>query len=208
MVDDTNTIEGPLTALREAEVNLLTEIAGALAEMGDEATDDRARLLDVAKDLNELFFLVVIIGEFNSGKSTFVNALLDDELLPMGITPTTELIELIRYNQTPNRKPAMHGASLREWAHPNTGAPGVAIVDTPGTGSIFQRHEKTAKEFLHRSDLVIFLLTAKRAFAETERLYLEMARSFLWLIRSIFSNLQSDHKCAGLLKSRSRNTWD
>ena len=63
MVDDTNTIEGPLTALREAEVNLLTEIAGALAEMGDEATDDRARLLDVAKDLNELFFLVVIIGE-------------------------------------------------------------------------------------------------------------------------------------------------
>ena len=178
MVDDTNTIEGPLTALREAEVNLLTEIAGALAEMGDEATDDRARLLDVAKDLNELFFLVVIIGEFNSGKSTFVNALLDDELLPMGITPTTELIELIRYNQTPNRKPAMHGESLREWAHPNTGAPGVAIVDTPGTGSIFQRHEKTAKEFLHRSDLVIFLLTAKRAFAETERLYLEMAKNY------------------------------
>ncbi|MBC8171043.1 MAG: dynamin family protein, partial [Anaerolineae bacterium] len=68
--------------------------------------------------------------------------------------------------------------SLREWAHPNTGAPGVAIVDTPGTGSVFQKHETTAKAFLHRSDLVIFIVSAKRAFAETERLYLEMAKNY------------------------------
>jgi small GTP-binding protein len=178
MVEEINTLEGPLAALREAEVTLLTDVSDALVELGDDAAEDRARLLDVAKDLQELFFLVVIIGEFNAGKSTFVNALLEDELLPMGITPTTEVIELIRYNATTNRKPVMRGDSLREWAHPNTGAPGVAIVDTPGTGSVFQRHESTAKEFLHRSDLVVFLLSAKRAFAETERIYLEMAKNY------------------------------
>ena len=172
-------IEGPLIVLRETQVNLMTDIAGTLAEMGDASEADRKRLTDIARDLHELFFLVVVIGEFNAGKSTFVNALLQDDVLPTGITPTTEVIELIRYSETPNPKPRLHeNNSIREWQHPNTGAPGVAIVDTPGTGSVFQQHEKVAKDFLHRSDLVIFLLSAKRAFAETERIYLEMAKNY------------------------------
>jgi small GTP-binding protein len=173
-----NLLEGPLDVLRHQEVNLLVDLATALGEMGDVAQTDRQKLLDVAQDLREMFFLVVIIGEFNAGKSSFVNALLGDDLLPMGITPTTEAIELIRYSETPQRKPTLRDNSLREWAHPNTGAPGVAIVDTPGTGSVFQKHETTAKAFLHRSDLVIFVVSAKRAFAETERLYLEMAKNY------------------------------
>ena len=111
MTEDNNTVEGPLTTFKEAEVALLTEVAGSLAELGDETKADRDRLLEVAKDLQELFFLVVIIGEFNAGKSTFVNALLGDDLLPTGITPTTELIELIRYNETANRKPVMKATS-------------------------------------------------------------------------------------------------
>ncbi|HEX2622648.1 MAG TPA: dynamin family protein, partial [Phototrophicaceae bacterium] len=173
-----NVLEGPLDVLRQQEVNMLVDLATALGEMGDVVQTDRQKLMDVAHDLREMFFLVVIIGEFNAGKSTFVNALLGDELLPMGITPTTEAIELIRYNEVPQRKPTLQENSLREWAHPNTGAPGVAIVDTPGTGSVFQKHETTAKAFLHRSDLVIFVVSAKRAFAETERLYLEMAKNY------------------------------
>lgn len=171
-------LEGPLDVLRQQEINLTADIAAALNEMGEEAQADRTHLLDVAQDLRELFYLVVIIGEFNAGKSTFVNALLGEEILPIGVTPTTEMIELIRYSDMPRQKPVMRSESLREWAHPNTGAPGVAIVDTPGTGSVFQKHESVAKEFLHRSDLVIFIISAKRAFAETERLYLEMAKNY------------------------------
>ena len=172
------TLEGPLAALREGEIRLLTDLAAALAEMGETTEADRQRLQDVAQDLRDAFFMVAIIGEFNAGKSTFVNALLGDELLPMGITPTTETLELIRYHETANRKPNLTQTGLREWSHPNTGAPGVAIVDTPGTGSIFEKHERVAKEFLHRSDLVIFVISAKRAFAETERLYLELAKNY------------------------------
>lgn len=175
---NTTVLQGPLAALREAEVDLITDIAASLAEMGDVSADDRKRLNEVSQDLRDMFFLVVIIGEFNAGKSTFVNALLGEELLPTGITPTTEVIELVRYNETPERKPTMRGDSLREWSHPNTGAEGVAIVDTPGTGSVFKQHESVAKDFLHRSDLVIFLLSAKRAFAETERIYMETAKNY------------------------------
>ncbi len=173
-----STLDGILAALRESEIRLLTDIGTTLATMGDHAGEDRQRLIDVAHDLRDMFYLVVIIGEFNAGKSSFVNALLGDTLLPMGITPTTEAIELIRYGEEINRKPIMRDDGIREWSHPNTGAPGVALVDTPGTGSIFAKHEKIAKSFLHRSDMVIFVVSAKRAFAETERLYLELAKNY------------------------------
>lgn len=172
------TIDGQLANLREKEIELISDMAESLSELGEQTQADRKKLLDMAQDLRELFFMVAIIGEFNAGKSTFVNALIGESLLPMGITPTTEYIELIRYNETPQRKPTIREDGLREWAHPNTGANGVAIVDTPGTGSVFQRHEQTAKAFLHRSDLVIFVISAKHAFAETERMYLELAKNY------------------------------
>ncbi len=172
------TLEGPLAVYREREVTLLTDLAATLAEMGEIAAQDRRRLLDVAQDLRDMFFLVVVIGEFNAGKSSFINGLLGDELLAMGITPTTEAIHVIRYGETITRKPNIREDGIYEWTHPNTGAVGVSLVDTPGTGSVFQKHEKTAKAFLHRSDLVIFVISAKRALAETERLYLELARDY------------------------------
>lgn len=176
MINTHNALDSMLSVLRENQMRLFDEISGALIELN--AEDDRKRLLEVIEDLRDLFFMVVVIGEFNAGKSSFINALLGDDLLPVGITPTTEVIELIQYDETVTRKPDLAGDGIRRWKHPNVGARGVAIVDTPGTGSVFQKHEKIAKSFLHRSDLVIFLISAKRAFAETERLYLELAKSY------------------------------
>jgi len=173
-----NTLDGPISALREREIKLINDIAESMIQYEAKAEDSRNRLLDVAQDLRDMFFIVSVIGEFNAGKSTFINALIGEKLLPMGIKPTTEYIELIRFSPTPERKPVVRADGLREWSHPNIGTDGVAIVDTPGTGSIFQKHERTAKDFLHRSDLVIFLISAKRAFGESERLYLELAKNY------------------------------
>ncbi len=172
-------LEGPIADVREREVRLLQAVAEQLGQLGEDAAQDKLRLQQNAADLQEMFFLVVIVGEFNSGKSTFVNALLGDDILPMGITPTTDAIELVRWFPRKQhdfswREPGI----VREWLHPNVGVPGVVIVDTPGTGSVFRKHERIAKNFLSRSDLVVFLLSAKRAFAETERLYLELARDY------------------------------
>ena len=171
-------LDGPITALREREIKLINEIAESLIQFASGAEESRQRIKDVAQDLQDMFFIVSVIGEFNAGKSTFINALVGENLLPTGIKPTTEYIELIRYSPEPNRKPVVRTDGLREWAHPNIGTDGVAIVDTPGTGSIFQKHGKTAKDFLHRSDLVIFVISAKRAFGESERLYLELAKDY------------------------------
>ncbi|MCL4248903.1 MAG: dynamin family protein [Anaerolineae bacterium] len=171
-------LEGTLAALRESQIRLITEISETIGEIGEAAQHDQQRLREMAEDLRDQFFLVAIIGEFNSGKSSLINALLGENLLPVGVTPTTEAIEVIRYGEIADRRPQMRDESTRVWTHPNTGAPGVALVDTPGTGSVFQKHEKTAKDFLHRSDLIIFVISAKRALAETERLYLELAKDY------------------------------
>src|SRR5690349_18181998 len=136
-------LEGPLAELREREVKLLYDVAEYLNTLGS-AEEDRKRLLDSAADLKEMFLMVGIIGEFNAGKSSFVNALLGDPLLPMGITPTTDAIELVCYAPVKVTSPKQRDDALREWYHPNTGAPGVVIVDTPGTGSVFARHEQIA----------------------------------------------------------------
>jgi ribosome biogenesis GTPase A len=50
-------------------------------------------------------FLVVVVGEFNAGKSSFINALLNTEKLPEGVTPTTAKINLIRYGENESVKP-------------------------------------------------------------------------------------------------------
>jgi small GTP-binding protein len=171
-------LEGEIATLRLEEIELINQIANALTGEETDIVADRQKLRELAQDLSEMFFMVVVIGEFNSGKSSFINALLGYNLLDVGIIPTTQYIELIRYNEVPQTTPRLREDGLREWAHPNTGAQGVAIVDTPGTGSIFMKHETTAKNFLHRSDLVVFLFNAKQAFAESERLYLELAQHY------------------------------
>ena len=88
---------------------------------------------------------------------------------------------MIRYREEAQRRPRTiaraTGASAAGRTPIRVGA-GVALVDTPGSGSVFRQHEELARAFLHRSDLVLFVLSAKRALAETERLYLELARDY------------------------------
>ena len=64
-------LEGPIADAREQEVRLLHEVADILGQMGADSAADRKRLQQNAADLQEMFFLVVVVGEFNAGKSTF-----------------------------------------------------------------------------------------------------------------------------------------
>ena len=52
---------------------------------------------DALRQLDELF-LLVIVGEFNSGKSSVINALLGSAFLDSGILPTTNEISVLKYS--------------------------------------------------------------------------------------------------------------
>ena len=113
-----NTMQGPLVILREDAIQTLEDIATMLVSLPGEAEEDSRRLRDIVEDLQQMFFIVAIIGEFNAGKSTFINAMLGERLLPTGITPTTEYIELVRYSPTPQRVPTLRQNSVRECGTP------------------------------------------------------------------------------------------
>ena len=61
----------------------------------DAPEDDLALLQRSLRQLEEMFLLVVV-GEFNAGKTAFLNAMLGDRLLTEGVTPTTSQIHLDR----------------------------------------------------------------------------------------------------------------
>src|SRR4051812_20460590 len=75
--------------LRAREVELLDRLAVALERFGADAASDDLRHFRQARESLAGLFLLVVAGEFNSGKSSFINALLGDRVLPEGVTPTT-----------------------------------------------------------------------------------------------------------------------
>ena len=86
-------------ALVDREQALLEGLVGFLKDFGAPPEDvDLVRR--ALSDLEELF-LLVIVGEFNSGKSAFVNALLGAEISEEGVTPTTDRITVLRYAEEP-----------------------------------------------------------------------------------------------------------
>src|SRR5262247_2308404 len=56
---------------------------------------------DLVQKLEADRFHLVVVGEFNHGKSTFVNALLGGHVLPVGVTPTTAVIHHLEYSPEP-----------------------------------------------------------------------------------------------------------
>lgn len=161
-----------------------------------------AELAPAARRIQQDFdqpLLVAVMGEFNTGKSTFVNALIGEEIAPMGITPTTATINVLKYGAergarviwSDDREELLPwedvGAFLRSLDHeraravrlvellePAEALLRVNVVDTPGLNSIVAEHEQTAREFLEQADAVIWLFSADQAGKETEELALEL----------------------------------
>jgi len=136
--------------------------------------DDVRQLRQAELDLDELFLLVVV-GEFNSGKSAFINALLGARVLREGVTPTTAVITRVRYAPAPNER---REGPLLEVGYPLDLLRDVAVVDTPGTNAIVREHEEITSHFVPRADLVLFVTSADRPFTETERVFMERIRTW------------------------------
>jgi small GTP-binding protein len=136
---------------------------------------DLAQLKRAGEQLEELFLLVVV-GEFNSGKSALINALLGEGHLPEGVTPTTDRIHILKYGKPTG--PVFVSEDVRELRFPAEFLREIHIVDTPGTNAVLRRHEALTRDFVPRSDMVIFVTSADRPFTESERSFLELIREW------------------------------
>lgn len=154
--------------------DVLGDLRDTLAETAA-SPEDRAALADSIRQLDDLFLLVVA-GEFNSGKSSFINALLGKALQPEGVTPTTAQIYLLKYGPEIKQSPGDKGIWIQ--TAPMDLLQKISIVDTPGTNAIMREHEALTAEFIPRSDLVLFLTSADRPFSESERAFLTQIRDW------------------------------
>lgn len=154
--------------------SVLSSLDGALASLAAPAAD-RALLADAIRGLDELFLLVVV-GEFNAGKSALLNELLGSRILAEGVTPTTATITLVRYGERETEE--WHGEALLERRVASPVLQDLAVVDTPGTNAIVRRHEQLTRDFIPRADLVLFTTSADRPFTESERALLERIREW------------------------------
>jgi len=171
-------------------------------------------------------FHLVVLGEFNHGKSTFVNALLGDDILPTGITPTTASINHVIYASTPTARvmlvtgesKPLDTSQLKEWvtvaggrasevAYVELGYPSelltnnVVLVDTPGVNDLNEQRAEVTYGYVPRADAVVFLLDAGQALKDSEREFLrsrvlESARDRLIFVLGKMDMLSADEKKA------------
>lgn len=132
-------------------------------------------LEQIITSLNELF-LLVIVGEFNSGKSALINALLRTPVLAEGVTPTTAKITKIRYGEQ-IRQIQLDRETVEQF-YPADFLRNISIVDTPGINAVLREHERMTRDFIPHSDLILLITSADRPFTESERAFLEGIRSW------------------------------
>ena len=162
-------IDGAALEVLERERSALDR-AVAFLETAAPALEEIDLLVEARKGLEELF-LLVIVGEFNAGKSSVINAVLGEKHLKEGILPTTNEITVLRHGDVARTERSSDGFFtqfvpadvLRE----------VNIVDTPGTNVILERQQRLTEEFVPRADLVLFVLSADRPMTESEVRFLK-----------------------------------
>lgn len=151
--------------------SLTTRGLEVLARAQIEVRPLRQALLDL-----EGPFLLVVVGEFNSGKSSLLNALLGAEFLKEGVTPTTDRINLISYGPEPRLEAV--SPELAQIYLPDPLLKDVRLVDTPGTNAILQHHQALTERFLPRADLILFVTSADRPFTQSEAEFLRFIRAW------------------------------
>ncbi len=208
------------------------EIVARLQQLAELA--DAVGMITLARDIrttripkleSERFHLVVL-GEFNHGKSTFVNALLGSDILPTGITPTTASINHVVYAQhatarvvlTSGESKYLDPQQLKEWvtvagghasevAYVEVGYPSkllenhVVLVDTPGVNDLNEQRAEVTYGYVPRADAVVFLLDAGQALKDSEREFLrsrvlESARDRLIFVLGKMDMLSADERIA------------
>jgi tetratricopeptide (TPR) repeat protein/GTP-binding protein EngB required for normal cell division len=143
--------------------------------------------------------LLAVMGEFNAGKSSFVNALAGDDVARVGVTPTTATINILRYGPSGGGRVRFQDGAVRELLPEqvtdylatldDAGAAGVRsievyapaeslrhieIVDTPGLNALRAEHERVAREFIEQADGVVWVFAFGQAAKASERAALEL----------------------------------
>ncbi len=185
------------TATKDELVSTLRETAALAEKVGMATLAQDLTSVRLPKLIDERFHLVVL-GEFNHGKSTFVNALCGAAILPAGITPTTATINHLVYSPEPRGRAFLTDGKevpvdphkLGDWVtiegrevghvkYVEVGWPAeilkdkLTLVDTPGVNDINEQRAEITYGYIPRADACLFLLDGAQVLKQSERAFLE-----------------------------------
>jgi len=174
-----------------------------LAELADEfdAEQIAADARSVAERVSEGRFYVACIGQFKRGKSSVLNALVSDNILPTGVVPVTTVPTIVRYgshaaarvrfdaaggwtdipintvdeyvSEEKNPQNAKHVAALEIFVPSPLLATGMCFVDTPGLGSVFTGNTAATQAFIPHIDAALVVIGADPPLAGEELVLVE-----------------------------------
>ncbi|KDP21464.1 hypothetical protein JCGZ_21935 [Jatropha curcas] len=177
--------------LIETERSVLLEAINVIQKAAPQM-EEVTLLIDAVSQIDEPF-LLAIVGEFNSGKSSVINALLGKRYLKEGVVPTTNEITFLRYSEYNSEEPERcerHPDGQYICYLPAPILKEMNIVDTPGTNVILQRQQRLTEEFVPRADLLLFVISADRPLTESEVSFLQYTQQ--WKKKVVFVLNKSD----------------
>lgn len=112
-------------------------------------------------------FMFVVVGEVKSGKSSFINALLESQrdICAVAPDPCTDTVQQIMYGA--EEQVTVLNPFLKQIRIPVDILKDIAIVDTPGTNAIIDQHQQITEDFVPASDLIVFVFEAKNPYRQS-----------------------------------------
>ncbi len=177
-----------------SNINMLMDVAG-----NNNYRDIKKRLNEYLKKIEDDKFIITVIGEIKRGKSTLINTLIGEDILPTDVIPTTATINLIKYGTEPkitirksdnstqtlpfNKKEMEKYTGLVDFdpktikyieiEYPKEFLQnGILLVDTPGVNELSNQRMEVTYGYIPISDACIFLINAQQAISRTEMTFL------------------------------------
>ncbi|MEH7305062.1 dynamin family protein [Neobacillus drentensis] len=164
-----------------------------LLDQGD--LEQSQKMKQLANKLENREFLIAFCGHFSAGKSTMINQLIGDKLLPSSPIPTSANLVKVKSgedyakvffkNETPRLYLAPYDYDLVknyckdgdqieeiEISHSDTGLPDhTVIMDTPGIDSADDAHRIATESAIHLADLILYVMDYNHVQAELNFLF-------------------------------------
>lgn len=175
----------------------------ALMEQTELISGQVSHAFELRERLQDRELIVSVIGKFKTGKSSLINALLEEQILPVGIIPLTTVVTEIRRGKSFRAVVCFANGSEQEikrgdlsdyiseqknpdnekrvlavklWTTHASFDADITLVDTPGVGSVHLHNTETSHAFIEKSDAVLFLLSVDSPVSQTELDFLLKAR--------------------------------
>lgn len=160
---------------------------------------------DLREKIEKNTFNLVVVGQFKRGKTSLINALLGEDILPVAVVPLTSIVTIMTYGEAlrikvyfndgrvTEIKPESLADYVTEKGNPKNikdvkevvityPSPylkdGVRLIDTPGVGSIYQHNTDVAYQYLPKSDAAMFLLSVDQPMSKAELEFLNDVKEY------------------------------